>query len=103
MTTELENAAARQDAESYYTLEFTAELTGISTQTILHYREEGLVPCGQAAAEQTRFDDESLRALRRIEHVRSECEMNLSGLKMMMGLLQEIDRLRDELRSRGGR
>ena len=82
-----------------YTLDVLCELVGVSSKTILHYQENGLiVPAGGSGSR--RFDDETLRTLRRIEHLRARYEMNLRSLKFTLGLLQELERLRDDLRSR---
>lgn len=75
-----------------YTLEVLAEITGVTTQTIVQYQEHGLI--------RPEFDDETIRALRRIEHLRESCEMNLAGLKLLTGLLDEVEQLREELRAR---
>jgi MerR family transcriptional regulator/heat shock protein HspR len=45
------------------------------------------------------FDDEALRALRRIEHLRETCGVNETGLRLMMKLMDELDRLRASNRS----
>ena len=74
-----------------YTLEILAEITGVSTQTIVLYQEHGLI--------RPEFDDESVRALRRIEHLRETCELNLAGLKLLTSLLEEVEQLRAELRT----
>ncbi len=75
-----------------YTLQVLAEITGVTTQTIVQYQEHGLI--------RPEFDDETIRALRRIEHLRESCEMNLAGLKLLTGLLNEVEQLREELRAR---
>jgi DNA-binding transcriptional MerR regulator len=81
-----------------YTLEILSELTGVSTQTIVQYQEHGLIrPGGEGEAH---FTDETLRLLRRVEHLRELCEPNLAGLKMLTLLLDEVEALRGELRAR---
>jgi len=91
--------ADRPDGGATYTLDVLCELVGVSSKTILHYQEHGLiVPAGGSGAR--RFDDETLRTLRRIEHLRARYEMNLRSLKLTLGLLQELERLRDDLRAR---
>ena len=75
-----------------YSLEILAETTGVSTQMIVQYQEHGILP--------PRYDDETVRALRRIEHLRQTCEMNLRGLKLLTQLLDEVEQLRHELRSK---
>lgn len=81
-----------------YTLEILSEMTGISTQTILRYQEHGLIR--PSAGGNAVFDDEAVRALRRIEHLRGTCEMNFNGLKLLTDLFDEVERLRAELRAR---
>ena len=87
--------------DAAYTLDVLCELVGVSSQTILHYQEHGLiVPAGTAGPAARRFNDETLRTLRRIEHLRARYEMNLRSLKFTLRLLQDLERLRDDLRSR---
>lgn len=75
-----------------YSLEILAETTGVSTQMIVQYQEHGII--------HPDFDDETIRTLRRIEALRETCEMNLSGIKMLTQLLDEVEQLRQELRAR---
>ena len=76
-----------------YTLEILAEITGVSSQTIVLYQEHGLI--------KPDFDDETVRTLNRIEYLRETCEMNLHGLKLVKEALDEVERLREELRTLG--
>jgi len=75
-----------------YTLELLSSTSGVSTQTIVQYQEQGILP--------TQLDDDTLRALRRLEALRETCEMNLSGLKLFSQLLDEVEHLHHELRAR---
>jgi DNA-binding transcriptional MerR regulator len=92
---------ARTELDAGYTLEVLCELVGVPSRIILHYQEHGLIaPAGTAGRGAKRFDDEALRTLRRIEHLRTRYEMNLRSLRFTLGLLGELERLRDHLRSR---
>ncbi len=75
------------DEQATYTLDVVAKITGISSQTILHYQETGLI---RPAA----YDDETVRLLRRIEHLQSTFGVNEEGLRLILHLLDELDRLR---------
>jgi len=90
------------DAGSTYTLDAMVRLSGVASETILLYHEHGLIspvaPPGAPGG--TSFDAEALRTLRRIEHLRRRCEVNVSGLKLVLGLMDEVERLRTELRLR---
>jgi DNA-binding transcriptional MerR regulator len=93
---------AAGDDEAAYSLEAIAELTGLPSRTILHYREAGLITAaGGSGPGESRFDDEALRTLRRIEHLTATCGMNTAGLRLLLSLTKELERLRDELRRRG--
>lgn len=73
-------------------MEFLAETCGVSTQTILHYQEHGLI--------HNELNDEALRSLRRVEYLRTMHNLTLSGLKLLIGAFQELERLQNELRVR---
>ncbi len=73
-----------------YTLDILAQITGVSTQTILEYQEHGLI--------RPELDEDSLRILRRIEHLRESCQVNLAGLKVLTSLLEKVEQLNEELR-----
>jgi len=106
MNTSAENDPAEfplfePDTEATYTLDTIATLTGVASQTILHYQERGLIsPVAGHEVDPRQFDDEALRTLRRIEHLRCSCEMNVSGLKLILDLMNEVERLRAEVRAR---
>jgi MerR family transcriptional regulator/heat shock protein HspR len=89
-------------AEIVYTLEMVERLTRVPRRTILVYHRHGLISPAQreAEADAWRFDDETLRVLRRAEWLRRELGVNLAGVKLIMGLLDEVDALRAELRLR---
>lgn len=81
------------DADATYQLDIVAKLTGISSQTILHYQEHGLIRGSD-------LDDEAVHTLRRIEHLKQTCEANLSGLKLILDLMDEVEQLKAALRAR---
>lgn len=86
---------ADDDEIPVYSLEITARISGLSAETILHYQEQGFVrPLPSPNDSQCLFDDEALRTLRRIEHLRSTCGVNDAGLKLILHLMDELERLR---------
>ena len=88
------------DEEPVYSLEIVARLSGLDAETILHYQQQGFIRPLTAAGEAHVFDDESLRKLRRIEHLRNSFSVDESGLRLILDLLDEVERLREELRAR---
>ena len=86
--------------DSAYSLEIVARIAGVSTETILHYTEQGLIPSRPDSGKSPVFDDQALLTLRRIEQLRSTCEANTAGLKLILELMDQVDRLKTALRSR---
>lgn len=89
------------EAEGTYSLEVVARLTGISSQMVVRYCERGLVsrcPADGDEEDEFLFDIEALRRLRRIEQLQQACDTNEHGLKLLVGLLDEVEQLRADLR-----
>ena len=81
-----------------YNLEGAAHLTGVSRHSIQVYCKSGLVrPCNDEA-EGMAFDEEAIYAIRRIEYLRGAHGINLAGIRMIFELMQEVHRLREEMR-----
>jgi DNA-binding transcriptional MerR regulator len=90
------------DIDARYTVEVIAELAGIDSTTLLRYQEKGFIrPVGSTARDSALFDAECLRQLRRIEHLRATCDMNDTGLKLVLDLMHELEILRQERRQAG--
>ena len=89
------------ESDAAYTLDVVASVSGISSRTVLHYHEQGLIrPVTEDESGGGRFDDETVHRLRRIEHLRSTYGMELSALKLTLSLMDEVECLRSELRLR---
>jgi DNA-binding transcriptional MerR regulator len=90
------------DPDTTFTVEWVAQQTGVSSQTIVYYREQGLIRAAASTdtQDQARFDVEALRTLRRLEHLRASCQLTESGILLVGQLLREIEQLRTELRCR---
>lgn len=84
-----------------YTLDIIATACGISSQTVVHYHEQGLLsPASQDDSGTDLYDDECLHRLRRIEHLRETYELQTAALRLTLDLMDEVERLRTELRHR---
>jgi len=86
--------------EAVYSLEVFAGLSGVSSATILEYRELGLLPAAEEKPGNPLFDDEALLLLRRIETLRDRGRADVPVLKLLLELMAEVECLRAELRSR---
>ena len=82
-----------------YTLDAAAHLAGVPRRSILIYCRVGLVqPVLQPPYEVMEFTEEAIHAIRRIERLRAIHGVGLTWLKAMFDLLNEVERLRAELR-----
>jgi DNA-binding transcriptional MerR regulator len=86
-------------APTVYTIEVAAQLAQVPRRLIVLYYKHGLVsPVTDPTGSGWCFDDEAIRIVRRIEYLRSSCDLNLAGVKLVMELMGEVERLRTELR-----
>jgi|GEM_PF-467792 len=82
-----------------YSLDAAAHLAGVSRRSILIYCRAGLVrPVVQAPYGVIEFTEEAIYTVRQIEHLRTVHRLDLASLKTMFDLLDEVERLRAELR-----
>ena len=82
-----------------YSLEAAAHLAGVPRRSILVYCRAGLVrPVAQPPYGVMEFTEEAIYTVRRIEHLRTVHGLDLALLKTMFDLLNEVERLRAEIR-----
>jgi len=87
------------DPDAVYTLEVAERLAHVPRRMIAIYYKHGLVsPVADPACSGFYFNDEGIRALRRIEYLRAVCGINLIGVKMILRLMNETEKLRAEAR-----
>jgi DNA-binding transcriptional MerR regulator len=82
-----------------YSLDATAHLAGVPRRSILIYCRAGLVrPVVQPPYGVMEFTEEAIYTMRRIEYLRTVHGLDLAWIKTMFDLLEEVERLRAELR-----
>ena len=87
--------------DAVYTIEATAHFVGIPRRMILVYcKHQLLSPEKDAASGAYSFDRCDVRALRRIEALRSICGDDLAGIKIILDLTDALERLQSQLRAR---
>ena len=87
------------DGESAYTIEVAARLAQVPRRLITLYYRHGLIATVTDPSEgEWNFDDEAIRVMRRIDYLRSTCGLNIAGIKLVLSLTAEVERLRTELR-----
>lgn len=90
------------DFEVSYTLQGIAELAGVDSQTVMRYQHSGFIQSVQTAVDDGKermFDEECLRLIRRIVHLRATYAVNEAGLKLILDLMREVELLQNEQRT----
>jgi DNA-binding transcriptional MerR regulator len=90
------------DPDAVYSIEITERLTQIPRRTIAVYVKHRLISPMAEQGGGMFFDEEAIRLLRRIEQLRTSYGVNLPGIKMILGLLEELEQRQVELRFRRG-
>ncbi len=86
----------RLRTEAVYVISVAAELAGVHPQTLRIYERKGLVDPARTGGGSRRYSDADIQMLRRIQELTNE-GLNLAGVKRVLELETEIDRLRGEV------
>ena len=89
-------AMIRRRTQAVYVISVAAELAGMHPQTLRIYERRGLVSPARTQGGNRRYSDADIEVLRRISEL-AESGMNLEGIRRVMELEAENERLRAEL------
>ena len=85
-----------RQARAVYVISVAAELAGVHPQTLRIYERKGLVDPARTTGGSRRYSDDDIEMLRRITELTDE-GLNLVGVKRVLELEAEVERLREEL------
>ena len=83
-------------ARAVYVISVAAELAGVHPQTLHIYERKGLLEPARTGGGSRRYSDDDLELLRRIQQL-TDAGLNLAGVKRVLELERENERLRAEL------
>ncbi len=86
----------RRRTQAVYVISVAAELAGMHPQTLRIYERRGLLSPARTSGGNRRYSDADIEVLRRIADL-AEAGMNLEGIRRVMELEHENERLRAEL------
>jgi hypothetical protein len=86
------------DPDTLYPIDVVAHLARIPRHLILVCFKNGLVEA-QVDPEfgGYYFDETAIRTLQRVEYLHTQCGINLAGIRIILGLMDEVERLREAL------
>jgi MerR family transcriptional regulator/heat shock protein HspR len=85
----------RSSDRAVYVISVAAELAGMHPQTLRIYERRGLVQPARTSGGNRRYSDTDIERLRRIQDLAAD-GMNLEGIRRVMELETEVERLRKE-------
>jgi MerR family transcriptional regulator/heat shock protein HspR len=90
----------RREQRAVYIISVAAELAGVHPQTLRIYERKGLLRPSRTAGNTRRYSERDIDRLRLIQELTQRHGINLAGVKMIMALQQDVDRMQrrmDEL------
>ena len=85
------------DRRAVYIISVAAELAGVHPQTLRIYEQRGLVRPHRTRGNSRRYSEEDIDRLRRVQAL-TQGGVNLAGVKRIIELEEEVERLRDLMR-----
>jgi MerR family transcriptional regulator/heat shock protein HspR len=82
------------DDRAVYIISVAAELTGVHPQTLRIYERKGLLSPKRTSGNTRRYSERDIRRLQTIQDLTQNEGVNLAGVRMIMELENEVDRLR---------
>jgi len=84
----------RTDDRAVYIISVAAELAGVHPQTLRIYERKGLLSPKRTSGNTRRYSERDISRLQMIHELTKQQGVNLAGVKMIMDLENELDRLR---------
>jgi MerR family transcriptional regulator, heat shock protein HspR len=91
------NTERRAEDRAVYIISVAAELAGVHPQTLRIYERKGLVMPKRTAGNTRRYSERDIRRLRTIQQLTQERGVNLAGVRLIIELVTESQRLRARL------
>ena len=92
-----ERARKRTDDRGVYIISVAAELAGVHPQTLRIYERKGLLQPSRTSGNTRRYSERDIARLRAIQRLTQEHGVNLAGVKMIVEMEAELDRMRSKL------
>jgi len=84
-----------EESAPVFVISVAAQLAGMHPQTLRQYDRLGLVTPGRAAGRGRRYSARDVATLREIQRLSQEEGVNLAGIKRILELEAEVERLRE--------
>jgi MerR family transcriptional regulator, heat shock protein HspR len=89
----------RTEDRGVYIISVAAELAGVHPQTLRIYERKGLLNPSRTAGNTRRYSERDIERLEAIQRLTHEFGINLAGVKMIVELEAELQRMRRRMES----
>jgi MerR family transcriptional regulator/heat shock protein HspR len=89
-----ERGRKRTDDRGVYIISVAAELAGVHPQTLRIYERKGLLQPFRTSGNTRRYSERDITRLQSIQRLTQEFGINLAGVKMIVELEAELERMR---------
>ena len=90
--------SGRRDERAVYVISVAAELAGVHPQTLRIYERKGLLRPQRTSGNSRRYSERDIDRLRMIQELTQAEGVNLAGVKRIIRMQRELDRLHDRIR-----
>jgi MerR family transcriptional regulator/heat shock protein HspR len=91
-------AAGPHEERAVYIISVAAELAGVHPQTLRIYERKGLLRPKRTSGNTRRYSQRDIERLRTIQELTQEEGVNLAGVKRIMQMERELERMRQRIR-----
>src|SRR5437868_10750369 len=89
-----ERRASERHDRAVYVISVAAELAGVHPQTLRIYERKGLLRPARTAGNTRRYSERDIARLRAIHELTQVHGLNLAGVKMIVEMEDQLDRMR---------
>lgn len=86
-----------QNDRGVYVISVVADLSGMHPQTLRMYERRGLIEPKRTSGNSRRYSEKDVERLRRIHQLTHEQGLNLEGVRIVMDLETQVERLQERL------
>src|SRR2546421_7484689 len=90
-------AGAGAEERAVYIISVAAELAGVHPQTLRIYERKGLLTPARTAGNTRRYSQRDIERLQMIQQLTQEEGLNLAGVKMIVEMESELERMRSRM------
>jgi MerR family transcriptional regulator, heat shock protein HspR len=94
-----ERARKRTDDRGVYIISVAAELAGVHPQTLRIYERKGLLQPSRTSGNTRRYSERDIARLQAIQRLTQEYGINLAGVKRIVEMEAELERMRRKVES----